>query len=162
MSCFTAHHALWAAECCMCTWEKSEFTAVGQSILQLYQADWFTVLFILFKFMPDNDDNDDDYYLLKAEAWKLQLLLNSCPVGFAICFWHFQICLVHLVCNYCDLLIEWLLYHYRVSSVFTLSARFQIASLDNVVDAVYIFQPFPSTYLFLNVICLLYWKCLML
>lgn len=53
-----------------CTLEKNlSLLLLGRVFLHLYQADWFTILFILFKFLPDDDDNDDDYYyLLKVEA----------------------------------------------------------------------------------------------
>lgn len=51
-----------------CTLEKNlTLLLLGRVFLHLCQADWFTILFILFKFLPDDDDNDY-YYLLKVEA----------------------------------------------------------------------------------------------
>lgn len=75
-------------------------------------------------------------------------------LSFVSCF---RVSSVHLVCNYCDLLIEWLLCHCRAFFVSTTSFHSQMARVVNLGHVVCFFIHLPSACLALNAFCLLHW-----
>lgn len=68
-------------------------------------------------------------------------------LSFVSCF---RVSSVHLVCNYCDLLIEWLLCHCRAFFVSTTSFHSQMARVVNLGHVVCFFIHLPSACLALN------------